>query len=157
MERPDDFDDPLFDPSSSWTKDTLLLASGSADPFVYVYAMTLAPSVAPVTHSTISATSPTDQNPSPVSPPGTSVHTSGNQLSTIALNAGPTTTSSSSSAAASSSNSSAATGTWELVQKLSGHTDRVYAVDFHPLEPSLASCSADFGIKVWSTRRRDAP
>ncbi|KAI8972008.1 WD40-repeat-containing domain protein [Mycotypha africana] len=37
----------------------------------------------------------------------------------------------------------------ELMQQLEGHTDRVYAVQFHPTEPILASCSADFTVKVW--------
>ncbi|KAI8048748.1 WD40-repeat-containing domain protein [Gilbertella persicaria] len=37
----------------------------------------------------------------------------------------------------------------ELMQRLEGHTDRVYAVNFHPTEPILASCSADFTVKVW--------
>ncbi|KAH8548820.1 WD40-repeat-containing domain protein [Umbelopsis sp. PMI_123] len=37
----------------------------------------------------------------------------------------------------------------ELMQRLEGHTDRVYAVNFHPTEPILASCSADSTIKVW--------
>ncbi|KAI9487453.1 MAG: WD40-repeat-containing domain protein [Benjaminiella poitrasii] len=37
----------------------------------------------------------------------------------------------------------------ELMQCLEGHTDRVYAVNFHPTEPILASCSADFTVKIW--------
>ncbi|CAG8436007.1 17149_t:CDS:10 [Funneliformis caledonium] len=41
-------------------------------------------------------------------------------------------------------------GTGELIQRLEGHTDFVYAVDFHPFEPFLASCSADCTIKVWA-------
>ena len=40
-------------------------------------------------------------------------------------------------------------GTGELVQRLEGHADRVYATHFHPQEPILASCSADFTIKIW--------
>ncbi|KAL1927911.1 hypothetical protein VTP01DRAFT_3316 [Rhizomucor pusillus] len=40
-------------------------------------------------------------------------------------------------------------GTAELMQRLEGHTDRVYAVNFHPTEPILASASADFTVKVW--------
>jgi COMPASS component SWD3 len=39
--------------------------------------------------------------------------------------------------------------TAELMQRLEGHTDRVYAANFHPTEPILASCSADYTIKVW--------
>ena len=35
------------------------------------------------------------------------------------------------------------------MQRLEGHTDRVYAVNFHPTEPILASGSADFTVKVW--------
>ncbi|KAJ3056047.1 hypothetical protein HK097_008284 [Rhizophlyctis rosea] len=45
-------------------------------------------------------------------------------------------------------------GTGELIQRLEGHTDRVYAVDFHPSEPILASCSADFTVKVWYSSSR---
>jgi WD40 repeat protein len=45
-------------------------------------------------------------------------------------------------------------GTGELVQKLRGHTDRVYAVDFHPHEPILASVSADFSVRLWAPPRR---
>ncbi|KAJ3022998.1 hypothetical protein HKX48_004621 [Thoreauomyces humboldtii] len=44
-------------------------------------------------------------------------------------------------------------GTGELVQRLEGHTDRVYAVDFHPTESVLASCSADFTVKIWYSNR----
>lgn len=36
-----------------------------------------------------------------------------------------------------------------LMQRLDEHRDRVYAVDFHPVEPILASCSADSDIKIW--------
>merc|ERR1711879_420180 len=39
--------------------------------------------------------------------------------------------------------------TGELVQKLEGHTGRVYAVNFHPSEPLLSSASADHSIKLW--------
>ncbi|KAF9585279.1 hypothetical protein BGW38_003105 [Lunasporangiospora selenospora] len=44
---------------------------------------------------------------------------------------------------------SAGDGQYDLIQKLSGHTDRVYDVDFHPTEHVLASGSADFSVKVW--------
>ncbi|KAI9276946.1 WD40-repeat-containing domain protein [Phascolomyces articulosus] len=37
----------------------------------------------------------------------------------------------------------------ELMQRLEGHSDRVYTVNFHPTEPILASGSADFTVKVW--------
>ncbi|KAI8145099.1 WD40-repeat-containing domain protein [Fennellomyces sp. T-0311] len=37
----------------------------------------------------------------------------------------------------------------ELMQRLEGHTDRVYTVNFHPTEPILASGSADFTVKIW--------
>lgn len=40
-------------------------------------------------------------------------------------------------------------GQYEVLQKLSGHTDRVYDVDFHPVDHVLASGSADFSVKVW--------
>jgi len=39
----------------------------------------------------------------------------------------------------------------ELVQKLEGHQDRVYSATFHPTEPLLASCSADFTIRLWAS------
>lgn len=42
-------------------------------------------------------------------------------------------------------------GKSDLVQRLEGHTDRVYSVCFHPKEPTLASCSADFTVKVWTS------
>ncbi|RKP27973.1 WD40-repeat-containing domain protein [Syncephalis pseudoplumigaleata] len=41
-------------------------------------------------------------------------------------------------------------GTGHLLQRLEGHTDRVYSVDFHPTEPILCSCSADATIKIWA-------
>ncbi|KAI8393426.1 WD40-repeat-containing domain protein [Radiomyces spectabilis] len=37
----------------------------------------------------------------------------------------------------------------ELMQRLEGHTDRVYAVNFHPTEPLLATGSADTTVKLW--------
>ncbi|KAF9391633.1 hypothetical protein CPB97_005928 [Podila verticillata] len=40
-------------------------------------------------------------------------------------------------------------GQYEVLQKLGGHTDRVYDVDFHPVDHILASGSADFSVKVW--------
>lgn len=40
-------------------------------------------------------------------------------------------------------------GQYELLQKLSGHTDRVYDVDFHPIDHVLVSGSADMSVKVW--------
>eukprot|EP00299_Pterocystis_sp_00344_P010011 c4383_g1_i1.p1 GENE.c4383_g1_i1~~c4383_g1_i1.p1 ORF type:complete len:441 (-),score=82.59 c4383_g1_i1:18-1340(-) len=43
-------------------------------------------------------------------------------------------------------------GSAELQQKLTGHTDRVYCADFHPIDPILASCSADCTIKIWTTK-----
>uniref|UniRef100_A0AAV1T158 Uncharacterized protein n=1 Tax=Peronospora matthiolae TaxID=2874970 RepID=A0AAV1T158_9STRA len=42
--------------------------------------------------------------------------------------------------------------TQTLVQKIDGHNDRVYCVDFHPTEPILASASADCSIKIWLPR-----
>ncbi|EGG19968.1 hypothetical protein DFA_07079 [Cavenderia fasciculata] len=41
-----------------------------------------------------------------------------------------------------------------LLQKLEGHTDRVYSVKFHPSEPILASCSADSTIRLWSPKKK---
>ncbi|KAI9189324.1 hypothetical protein H9P43_000755 [Blastocladiella emersonii ATCC 22665] len=42
-------------------------------------------------------------------------------------------------------------GQTEMVQRLEGHSDRVYSVAFHPTEAILATCSADFTVKVWSS------
>ncbi|KAI9219150.1 WD40-repeat-containing domain protein [Blastocladiella britannica] len=42
-------------------------------------------------------------------------------------------------------------GQTEMIQRLEGHSDRVYATAFHPTEAVLATCSADFTIKVWSS------
>ncbi len=47
-------------------------------------------------------------------------------------------------------------GSYELLQKLEGHTDRVYSCDFHPKEPYLASGSADFTVKIWALSRKRA-
>ncbi|KAJ1566178.1 hypothetical protein HK096_011003 [Nowakowskiella sp. JEL0078] len=47
-------------------------------------------------------------------------------------------------------NVSGGEGTSELLQRLEGHTDRVYAVNFHPTEPVLVSCSADFTVRLWT-------
>ncbi|KAJ3313868.1 hypothetical protein HDV04_001429 [Boothiomyces sp. JEL0838] len=41
-------------------------------------------------------------------------------------------------------------GSSEMIQRLEGHTDRVYACHFHPSEPLLVSGSADFSVKIWS-------
>ncbi|KAH6569695.1 hypothetical protein BASA62_004703 [Batrachochytrium salamandrivorans] len=49
-----------------------------------------------------------------------------------------------------------AEGSAELVQRLEGHTDRVYAVSFHPTEPILCSCSADFTLKLWYSSKGNA-
>nr|XP_024361079.1 WD repeat-containing protein 5B-like isoform X2 [Physcomitrium patens]XP_024361080.1 WD repeat-containing protein 5B-like isoform X2 [Physcomitrium patens]XP_024361081.1 WD repeat-containing protein 5B-like isoform X2 [Physcomitrium patens]PNR30195.1 hypothetical protein PHYPA_026511 [Physcomitrium patens] len=43
-------------------------------------------------------------------------------------------------------------GTSELVQRLEGHTDRVCAAVFHPVDPILTTCSSDFTLKIWSPR-----
>ncbi|KAJ1480893.1 WD40-repeat-containing domain protein, partial [Baffinella frigidus] len=39
-----------------------------------------------------------------------------------------------------------------LVQRLDGHSDRVYATSWHPSEPVLATASGDFTIKLWSCK-----
>ena len=41
----------------------------------------------------------------------------------------------------------------KLFQKLEGHTDRVYSVDFHPEQAMLASGSADATIRIWARKR----
>jgi COMPASS component SWD3 len=38
--------------------------------------------------------------------------------------------------------------------RLEGHSDRVYAVDWHPLDAVVSSCSADMTIRVWAYRNR---
>ena len=43
------------------------------------------------------------------------------------------------------------------MQRLEGHSDRVYAVAFHPTKPLLASCSADFTVKLWTARTTPSP
>ncbi|CAM6097900.1 unnamed protein product [Calypogeia fissa] len=43
-------------------------------------------------------------------------------------------------------------GTAELVQQLEGHSDRVTGAIFHPHDPILATCGADFTVKVWKPR-----
>ncbi|KAH9553873.1 hypothetical protein CY35_08G035200 [Sphagnum magellanicum] len=43
-------------------------------------------------------------------------------------------------------------GTAELVQRLEGHGDRVCGATFHPIDPILATCSADFLVKIWTPR-----
>lgn len=45
-------------------------------------------------------------------------------------------------------------GTGDVVQILEEHRDRVHAVDFHPSEPILASCSADAQVKIWAPPAR---
>jgi len=40
----------------------------------------------------------------------------------------------------------------ELVQRLMGHSERVYSADFHPTEPLLITASADFLVKVWHNK-----
>lgn len=40
----------------------------------------------------------------------------------------------------------------KLVQRLEGHTDRVHACSFHPQDPLLATCSADYTIKIWGAK-----
>ncbi|EFA74906.1 hypothetical protein PPL_11940 [Heterostelium album PN500] len=42
----------------------------------------------------------------------------------------------------------------KVLQKLEGHTDRVYSVKFHPSEPILASCSADSTIRLWTPKKK---
>lgn len=43
-------------------------------------------------------------------------------------------------------------GQARLLQLLEGHADIVYSVDFHPIEPLLASASADGVVKLWMPR-----
>jgi COMPASS component SWD3 len=39
-------------------------------------------------------------------------------------------------------------GSAELMQKLEGHSDRVYSCHFNPCKPMLATCSADSVIRA---------
>jgi COMPASS component SWD3 len=43
-------------------------------------------------------------------------------------------------------------GTSRLLQRLEGHRDRVYAAQFHPHDPILATASADCVVKIWGPR-----
>lgn len=43
-------------------------------------------------------------------------------------------------------------GSAELMQKLEGHSDRVYSCHFNPCKPMLATCSADSVIKIWTPK-----
>jgi WD40 repeat protein len=43
-------------------------------------------------------------------------------------------------------------GTARLLQRLDGHRDRVYAAQFHPRDPVLATASADGVVKIWGPR-----
>ncbi|EPZ30977.1 WD40 repeat-like protein [Rozella allomycis CSF55] len=45
-------------------------------------------------------------------------------------------------------------GSGSLLQRLEGHSDKVYSVCFHPSEPILASGSSDNLIKVWVPKTR---
>lgn len=40
----------------------------------------------------------------------------------------------------------------EPIAALEGHTDRVWAVAWNPIQPLLASCSGDMSIRLWSYR-----
>eukprot|EP00026_Physarum_polycephalum_P006216 Phypoly_transcript_06258.p1 GENE.Phypoly_transcript_06258~~Phypoly_transcript_06258.p1 ORF type:complete len:508 (+),score=83.16 Phypoly_transcript_06258:139-1662(+) len=42
----------------------------------------------------------------------------------------------------------------KVLQRLEGHTDKVYSVNFHPFEPIIASCSSDFTVRLWSPRKK---
>lgn len=37
-----------------------------------------------------------------------------------------------------------------MIQRLEGHTDKVYSPNFHPTEPILATGSGDSLIKLWT-------
>lgn len=127
----------VYDPPrpASPSSETLLLATGSADPFVYIYALTTTPSVqTPVSSTTIA----------PLLAPSTTFSESGASISGGAVASGSAT-----------AVASPPTGACELIQRIGGHSDRVYAVDFHPTDLTFASCSADFGVKVMALRRRD--
>jgi len=41
-----------------------------------------------------------------------------------------------------------------LLQRLEGHTDKVYSVNFHPFEPIIATSSSDFTVRLWSPRKK---
>lgn len=42
----------------------------------------------------------------------------------------------------------------KFLQRLEGHTDRVYSVNFHPFEPIIASSSSDFTVRLWSPKKK---
>ncbi|KYR03094.1 hypothetical protein DLAC_00586 [Tieghemostelium lacteum] len=42
----------------------------------------------------------------------------------------------------------------KLLQKLEGHTDKVFSARFHPSEPILATSSADSTIRLWTPKKK---
>lgn len=54
------------------------------------------------------------------------------------------------------SNESSRESSAPLLQKLGRHGERVYAVDFHPTLPVLATASADSTLKIWASGGRSA-
>lgn len=119
----------------------LLLATGSADPYALVYSVG-------VTQSAASA--------------GASVGQSGMTnwtASNTAIDDSTTDVDVNSPAGPLSPNASSVSDglehhqqqqfTSDIVQRIEGHADRVYAVSFHPTDILMATCSADSTIKVW--------
>ncbi|KAJ3102985.1 hypothetical protein HDU96_009441 [Phlyctochytrium bullatum] len=92
--------DVISGPLSASSSNSLLLATGSADPYVYVYSLNI-PEV--ILYFDVAKW---------------------------------------------------AKNTGELIQKVEGHSDRVYCASFHPTEPIMASCSADFTVKLWYSRKK---
>jgi COMPASS component SWD3 len=108
-------DEPM-PPNSSGTPEDVLLATGSADPFVYLYNL---------------------------------VGAGGRCSWADGHGAGVALYACSHAQTHTSPHTQSEGSQGQLVQKLEGHTDRVYAVHFHPSERLLASCSADGSVKCW--------
>jgi len=45
------------------------------------------------------------------------------------------------------------TGSSQMIQKLRGHRDMVYAAEFHPRDLLLATASADFTVRLWAPKQ----
>eukprot|EP00053_Salpingoeca_punica_P007584 m.69073 g.69073 ORF g.69073 m.69073 type:complete len:455 (+) comp14223_c2_seq4:126-1490(+) len=45
-------------------------------------------------------------------------------------------------------------GSASQLQRMSGHTGRVYGIHFHPTQPMLASSSADGTVRVWAAKAK---
>lgn len=96
--------------------ETVLLATGSADGYCYIYDV-----MAGVETSSASSSLAPDGLHRRISPALQATNSTGGVF----------------------------TSSPQLVQKLAGHSDRVYSVNFSPVSSALASCSADGVVRLW--------